>query len=221
MILQEGDLADVTRDGVRIQDLDGSEVERDVTRIKWTLDAAEKGGFKHFTLKEIYEQPHAIQEALRGRVAPDGTVEIPELTAIAERLKKVERVYVVGCGTARYASDVGAFLIGRRFGKHKLAPSISPGKTVEGALGGWLCAIAMAGLIGTGLGLDLGVAALLGALVGVLSQVGDLCESALKRDLGVKDFGGLLPGHGGVLDRFDSLLLTAPVVYYLLSLWPR
>jgi len=111
VILQEGDLADVTRDGVRILDLDGSEVERDVTRIKWTLDAAEKGGFKHFTLKEIYEQPHAIQEALRGRVAPDGTVEIPELTAIAERLKKVERVYVVGCGTARYASDVGAFLI--------------------------------------------------------------------------------------------------------------
>ena len=68
VILQEGDLADVTRDGVRILDLDGFEVERDVTRIKWTLDAAEKGGFKHFTLKEIYEQPHAIQEALRGRV---------------------------------------------------------------------------------------------------------------------------------------------------------
>ena len=111
VILQEGDLADVTRDGVRILDLDGSEVERDVTRIKWTLDAAEKGGFKHFTLKEIYEQPHAIQEALRGRVAPDGSVAIPELTAIDEKLKSIDRVYVVGCGTARYASDVGAFLI--------------------------------------------------------------------------------------------------------------
>jgi phosphatidate cytidylyltransferase len=109
--------------------------------------------------------------------------------------------------------DVGAFLVGRRFGKQKLAPAISPGKTVEGSVGGWLCAVGTAWLFGMGLGLDARIACLLGALVGVLAQVGDLCESALKRDLGIKDFGGLLPGHGGVLDRFDSLLLTAPMVY--------
>src|SRR5205085_8396097 len=108
VILQEGDLADVSPDGVCILDLDGATVEREVTHITWTLDAAEKGGFRHFTLKEIYEQPHAIQEALRGRVATDGSVAVPELTAIDEKLKSIERVYVVGCGTARYASDVGA-----------------------------------------------------------------------------------------------------------------
>jgi glucosamine--fructose-6-phosphate aminotransferase (isomerizing) len=111
VILQEGDIADVTPDGVRIIDLDGTPRERDVTRIKWTLDAAEKGGFRHFTLKEIYEQPHAIQESLRGRVSADGSVSMPELAEIADQLRSVERVYVVGCGTARYASEVGAFLL--------------------------------------------------------------------------------------------------------------
>ncbi len=68
------------------------------------------------------------------------------------------------------------------------------------------------------LGLDPRLAAGLGVLVGVLAPVGDLCESALKRELGIKDFGSLIPGHGGVLDRFDSLLFTAPVVYYVLCM---
>ena len=111
VILQEGDIADVTPDGVRILDMDGAPVERDVTRIRWSLDAAEKGGFRHFTLKEIYEQPHAIQEALRGRVAANGSVAMTELEEIADKLARVDRVYVVGCGTARYASDVGAYLL--------------------------------------------------------------------------------------------------------------
>jgi glucosamine--fructose-6-phosphate aminotransferase (isomerizing) len=111
VILHEGDIADVTPEGSRILSLDGAEVEREVTEIHWTLDAAEKGGFPHFTLKEIYEQPHAIQECLRGRVDPGGAVELEELTAIEDRLKSVERVYVVGCGTASYAAQVGAYLL--------------------------------------------------------------------------------------------------------------
>jgi glutamine---fructose-6-phosphate transaminase (isomerizing) len=111
VILHEGDIADVTPDGTRILSLDGEEVERDVTEIHWNIDAAEKGGFAHFTLKEIYEQPHAIQECLRGRVDPAGRVELPELEAIADRLARVERVYVVGCGTASYAAHVGAYLL--------------------------------------------------------------------------------------------------------------
>ena len=110
VILQEGDIADVTADGVRILQLDGAEVARAVTRIGWSIEAAEKGGFRHFTLKEIYEQPHAIQEALRGRIDAAGNVALPELDAIADKLKRIERVYVVGCGTARYAGEVGAYL---------------------------------------------------------------------------------------------------------------
>ncbi len=111
VILHEGDIADVTAAGVRIIDLDGSTVDREVTRIRWSIEAAEKGGFPHFTLKEIYEQPHAIQEALRGRVDGYGHVSLVELDEIEEKLKRVERVYVVGCGTARYAGEVGAHLI--------------------------------------------------------------------------------------------------------------
>jgi glucosamine--fructose-6-phosphate aminotransferase (isomerizing) len=111
VILQEGDVADVTPDGTRIVSLDGATVEREVTEIHWSLDAAEKGGFAHFTLKEIYEQPHAIQECLRGRVDPAGAVVLRELEPIEARLREAERVYVVGCGTASYAAAVAAYLI--------------------------------------------------------------------------------------------------------------
>jgi glutamine---fructose-6-phosphate transaminase (isomerizing) len=113
VILHEGDIADLTADGVRILGLDGADVERDVTHIRWSIEAAEKGGFSHFTLKEIYEQPHAIQEALRGRVDPSGSIHLSELDAIEDKLRAIDRVYVVGCGTARYAADVGAQLIQR------------------------------------------------------------------------------------------------------------
>ena len=111
IILHEGDVAEVTPEGTRISSLDGSELQRDVTEIHWNIDAAEKGGFAHFTLKEIYEQPHAIQECLRGRVDGAGNVHLPELAAIEDKLKEIERVYVVGCGTASYAAHVAAYLI--------------------------------------------------------------------------------------------------------------
>jgi glucosamine--fructose-6-phosphate aminotransferase (isomerizing) len=111
VFLHEGDVADVTADGVQIYQLDGTVVERDVTVIRWSIEAAEKGGFPHFTLKEIYEQPHAIQEALRGRVSHAGEISLRELDAIRDKLMAVERVYVVGCGTAYYAAAVGAHLI--------------------------------------------------------------------------------------------------------------
>ena len=111
VILHEGDIADVTATGTRILSLAGDELERDVTEIRWSIEAAEKGGFAHFTLKEIYEQPHAIQECLRGRVDSTGRITLPELDAIEEKLSRVERVYIVGCGTASYAAHVGAYLI--------------------------------------------------------------------------------------------------------------
>ncbi|MDA8165182.1 MAG: phosphatidate cytidylyltransferase [Desulfobacteraceae bacterium] len=117
-----------------------------------------------------------------------------------------------------FASDTGAYYSGRLFGRHKLCPAISPGKTVEGFLGGLLAGVAA----GTGLGrllvpgshlLPLALAALLVTCVGVM---GDLLESVLKRSVAVKDSGALLPGHGGILDRADSLLVAAPVFYYLM-----
>ncbi len=111
VILQEGDVADITADTVAISTIDGKPVERDVTEIRWSLEAAEKGGFPHFMLKEIYEQPHALQEALRGRVDSAGTVHMPELEAIDDRLAKVERIYLVACGSAHFASAVGAHFI--------------------------------------------------------------------------------------------------------------
>ncbi|MDQ4034476.1 MAG: glutamine--fructose-6-phosphate transaminase (isomerizing) [Chloroflexota bacterium] len=111
VILHEGDVADVTPEGTRISSLDGTEVQRDVTEIHWSIDAAEKGGFAHFTLKEIYEQPHAIQECLRGRVDAAGNVTLDELAPIADRLADIDRVYIVGCGTASYAAHVAAYLI--------------------------------------------------------------------------------------------------------------
>jgi len=111
VILHEGDIADVTPDGTRILGLDGAVVHREVTEIHWNIEAAEKGGFQHFTLKEIYEQPHAIQESLRGRVSPEGEITMIELDAIEDKLRAAERVYVVGCGTASYAAQIGATLI--------------------------------------------------------------------------------------------------------------
>ncbi len=111
IILHEGDVADVTPSGTRISSLDGTELQRDVTEIHWNIDAAEKGGFAHFTLKEIYEQPHAIQECLRGRVDRDGNVNLDELRVIEEKLREIDRVYVVGCGTASYAAHVATYLV--------------------------------------------------------------------------------------------------------------
>jgi len=114
------------------------------------------------------------------------------------------------------ASDTAAFFVGHALGRRRLAPHVSPGKTVEGAVGGLLGGIAGA-LAVRALGLPelpLVHAALLGVGVAAMGIVGDLDESLLKRWAGVKDSGGLFPGHGGMLDRLDSLLFGAPVLYY-------
>jgi len=115
-----------------------------------------------------------------------------------------------------WSTDSGAYFIGKAFGRRKLLPAISPNKTVEGSLGGMLTALVVV----------LGVNALLGKLpfwqafgialvTGLAAQMGDLVESAMKRHFGVKDSGRLIPGHGGVLDRFDSLLFVFPILYLL------
>lgn len=121
---------------------------------------------------------------------------------------------------ATFANDTGAYFIGRARGKHQLAPEISPAKTREGAIGGLACAVLAAMIIATVLNLispfsfEFWQIVPLGLLIGVFAQLGDLVESLLKRNTGVKQSGDLLPGHGGILDRFDSLIFVGSVVYY-------
>jgi phosphatidate cytidylyltransferase len=120
-----------------------------------------------------------------------------------------------------WASDIGAYLAGRLFGGPRLAPLVSPGKTWSGAAGGLICA-ALVGVAATALGSPgtSGYAALHAATVagalGIAAQIGDLLESALKRQFGVKDSGWLIPGHGGLLDRLDGMLMAAPLAAILI-----
>lgn len=116
-------------------------------------------------------------------------------------------------------SDTGAYYSGRAFGKKKLCPSISPAKTINGAIGGILAAVFAAVLTGAFLLPEVGILrlALAAALLALAGIAGDLAESIIKRGTGIKDSGTLLGGHGGLLDRIDSMLLTAPLLYLLLS----
>ncbi len=117
------------------------------------------------------------------------------------------------------ATDIGSYVIGRRLGRRPLSP-ISPGKTIEGALGGVGCAMAVGALGGSWIGWSWGwlLGAVLGAVVALFALVGDLTESMMKRDAGLKDSGDAIPGHGGVLDRIDSYLFVPAVVYSLVTL---
>ena len=125
-----------------------------------------------------------------------------------------------------FMSDAGAYFTGLRFGKHKLAPVVSPNKTIEGVLGG--LAGAMIGMLVYTLILDLplrldvnyGVALLYGLVGAGAGTFGDLCFSIIKRQTGINDYGNLIPGHGGVLDRFDSLSMVAPLMEALLLILP-
>lgn len=125
--------------------------------------------------------------------------------------------YTVMLFFAVLVTDTFCYFVGSRFGKHKLAAVISPNKTIEGAFGG----TAMCMVFSLALGLPIGISwyhtIILGLLIAVFAQIGDLCESMIKRDAGVKDSSNVLPGHGGFLDRTDSYILTIPVVYYYLQ----
>jgi phosphatidate cytidylyltransferase len=129
--------------------------------------------------------------------------------------------------SATWATDVCAFLGGRRWGRHLLIPHVSPGKTREGALaaliGGTIAGTLAASV--TGLPAPLLLLALLSLAVAIGTILGDLLESLIKREIGIKDMGTVIPGHGGILDRVDALLLTVPLTYYAALLldwqgWP-
>ena len=118
-----------------------------------------------------------------------------------------------------WITDTGAYFAGRRWGRHKMAPSISPGKTWEGAAGGQLTGLVAVAVLDAvlDLGLRAGDVIAVGVLLPAVGQVGDLAESKLKRRLGIKDSGFIVPGHGGIADRLDSLLFAAPALYYYLQ----
>ena len=130
--------------------------------------------------------------------------------------------FLLGAVLATVANDVGALVFGRQVGTRPMAPEVSPNKTWEGIVGGGLASIAISVLIlGFVPGLapwDGGKAFWLGLTVAVVAPLGDLCQSMIKRDLGLKDTGTILPGHGGVLDRFDAMLFVLPATYYLVRI---
>ena len=115
-----------------------------------------------------------------------------------------------------WCGETAAYFVGRRFGRRQLAPRVSPGKTVEGGVAQLVVSV-LAAIVGAPIvGLPIAEAAAVGLLLGVVGQVGDLSESFLKRSAGAKDAGRLIPGHGGILDRLDSLLFNVPALYYWL-----
>jgi phosphatidate cytidylyltransferase len=126
---------------------------------------------------------------------------------------------IIGLVLCAVAYDIAGYLVGSRIGRRSLAPEWSPNKTMEGLFAGMAASVIVGVIVGGILGItpwnSLGDGFLLGLVVAVFAPLGDLCESMLKRDLGLKDFGTLLPGHGGVLDRFDAILFCLPAVYYL------
>ena len=142
-------------------------------------------------------------------------------------IRQIERGFlylifvVLGCAI----NDVAAFMIGKTFGTHKLAPQISPGKTVEGGLGGLILSTVILEIFAailtqhTGVQVKYGLLTLYLILSSIIGQFGDLAMSVIKRSAGIKDFGNLLPGHGGILDRFDSLLFAAPfaMIFFLIT----
>jgi len=127
-------------------------------------------------------------------------------------------VYLWVAFLATWASDTFAYFVGSALGRHKLAPNISPHKSVEGFVGGVIGAVLAVLVFGHFTAIPIVHRIATGMLVGLVSPIGDLAESALKRFCCVKDSGSLLPGHGGVLDRFDSILFSVPVIYYYVRL---
>jgi len=128
------------------------------------------------------------------------------------------RDWVILALFSTFAVDTAAYFVGRTWGRHKMAPTVSPGKTWEGAIGGLVGALVAVIALALLLNVDIsyGEMVILGVLIAVFAQLGDLAESKLKRSMGVKEASNLIPGHGGILDRLDSIVFTGVVVYYCL-----
>ena len=130
-------------------------------------------------------------------------------------------VYIFYALFVVWVTDSGAYFIGRSMGKRKLWPDMSPNKTIEGSIGGIICALAVAVLFAIFSDIQIPVLKLMivTVVLSIFGQIGDLAESALKRHYDVKDSGNIMPGHGGILDRFDSLLFVMPLLHLLLNVF--
>ena len=152
------------------------------------------------------------------------TVFLCHIIMVRELEKGAALMWAIFVGAC--VSDTGAYFAGTFFGRHKLIPAISPKKTVEGAVGAVVLNVIGFLTYGFILNKILGVQAnmyllaILGVLCSFAAQLGDLTASAIKRECEIKDFGAIMPGHGGVMDRFDSIMLVAPLVYYFITLFP-
>ena len=154
-------------------------------------------------------------------------VSVTSLSLIRYLERGIGVFFVVLVFVIAWVCDTSAFAVGVLFGKHKLIPEISPKKTVEGAIGGIVFTLILSLLYGLGLDLVLKdvtvnylVLGLCGLILSILSQLGDLIASLIKREHGVKDYGNILPGHGGLVDRFDSVMSVAPILMIICLIWP-
>lgn len=154
------------------------------------------------------------------------TIAIPLAVSTILRMDGV--IYLVLTCVAAWVTDMGAFFVGKACGKRKLAPEISPHKTVEGAVGGLACTGIIFPAICYGYwhfstvggSFSLSHTVLIGVVCAAAGMVGDLFASIIKRQAGIKDYGKIMPGHGGVMDRFDSFLFVAPVLFCLIQIFP-
>ncbi len=170
-------------------------------------------GLAIYDIGSTIEQVHA--DALMG-----SDLEIYDIGATIEGNGIIGRNWLLFTLAGTSACDTGAYAVGRLIGRHKMTPTLSPNKTWEGAAGGF--AASVGAMLAVGALLDLGVAlwqqTVAAVVVAFVAQAGDLVESALKRAADAKDSGSIMPGHGGLLDRIDSILFALPAVYYLLVL---
>jgi phosphatidate cytidylyltransferase len=169
---------------------------------------------------EIFSSAHSLDRAALTLFGALLTGWMPAHLVMIRTLRPEGESFLFMTFIAVWCMDTAAYGVGRLVGRHSLAPILSPKKTWEGAVVGFLAALGVCVIFSKYVlsdGLSLSSCLVVGALIGLTGQLSDLAESMVKRDVGIKDSGALLPGHGGILDRFDSFILCAPTVYYFLS----
>ncbi len=184
------------------------------------LSAVLAGGAALVVLAEMAAKEHSLDRVALTVFGALFAGWLPAHLALIRDLRPHGEAFAFLTFAAVWAMDTAAYAAGRGFGRHSLAPVLSPKKTWEGAVAGFAAAIAVSLAFQKFMLHDSVsplMAAGIGALIGTMGQLSDLAESMVKREAGVKDSGALLPGHGGVFDRFDSYILCAPAVYYALS----